>query len=114
PQSELKLSLDRKGLDEVITPEIQKDILLLELDPNPLLKNSLEQMMDMCGTEWRKDQKDPKHDCSKTEFKGPDGTWKTSAEYSLIRILTMTPANVVVEGTAIAGVQGLSDFLGTG
>jgi Bacterial Ig domain len=113
PRSAVDMSLDRTGVNEVIAPDIQKDILLLELDPNPLLQSSLEAIKLACGTGWRADDPNPHHDCSLTElgrtFRGPDGTWKTSTEYSMVRILTMTPANVVVDGTSIEGLKNIAD-----
>ncbi|MBK6918253.1 MAG: hypothetical protein IPH07_12725 [Deltaproteobacteria bacterium] len=94
------------------------EVLLLELDSSVLLTEALEQIKDACGQFWREDDPNPDHDCSLTPlgqtFVGPDGTWRSSAEYALVRILTMTPANVVVEGTSSEGLQGLSDALGIG
>jgi len=118
PVASVPLDLDRDGVNEVIRPSIQRDLQVLELDPGPLLRNALTQIKDSCGTDWRRDDPDPRHDCDLTAlgrtYVGPDGTWETSAEYSLVRLLTMTPANVVVEGTSIEGIQGLADFLRLG
>ena len=47
-------------------------------------------------------------------FEGPDGTWRTSPEYAMVRILTMTPANVDVSGTSSSSLQSLADVLGVG
>lgn len=91
------------------------EILLLELDSTPLLLNTLDQIKAACGDAWQLDDPNPNHDCSLTplgqSFQGPDGTWQTSAEYSMVRLLTMTPANVVVEGTSSEGLQELADAL---
>jgi hypothetical protein len=93
------------------------EVLLLELDSTPLLDATMAQISTACGTAWQNDNSNPNHDCSLTplgqSFQGPDGTWRTSAEYSMVRLLTMTPANVVVEGTTSEGLQGLADFLST-
>ena len=107
------LELDRDGVNEVISEEVQRELLLLELDPSDLLVNTLVAVKDACGTGWRADDANPRHDCSRTElgrtFRGPDGTWQSSAEYSMVRLLTMTPANAQVAGTSVAGLQELAD-----
>ncbi|MFY0541066.1 hypothetical protein [Nannocystis pusilla] len=113
PVPALKLSLDKAEAAELFG-DTAKEIKLLDIESGTLLKNTLDTIKGACGTGWKADSEDPKHDCSGTDFKGPDNTWKTSAEYSLIRILTMTPANAKVEGTSIAGMQGLADGLGIG
>jgi len=113
PPAQANLELDRDGVNAILNTQIQKDTLLLELDPTPLLENSLDQIKVACGTSWKKDSPNPNHDCSLTPlgqtFKGADGTWKSSPEYALVRLLTMTPANVVVKGTSIEGLQGIAD-----
>jgi hypothetical protein len=107
------LELDRKGVNAIINTDLQKQTQLLDLDPTPLLQNALGQIKTACGTAWQQDNQDPQHDCTLTPlgqtFHGPDGTWQTSAEYSLVRLLTMTSANVVVKGTSIAGLQNIAD-----
>jgi hypothetical protein len=109
----IRFSLDREGVSELISPEIQQDLVLLEIDSLPLLTNTLAAVKDACGIEWREDRSDPRHNCSSTElgqtFAGPDGEWQSSAEYAMVRILTMTPANAQVAGTSIAGLQELAD-----
>jgi hypothetical protein len=91
------------------------EILLLELDSTPLLTNTLTTVRDACGLAWQLDDPDPNHDCSLTPlgqtFMGPDGTWQTSAEYAMVRLLTMTPANVDVSGTTSEGLAELADAL---
>ncbi len=117
PVPPLSLVMNREQVSELFG-DTAKDILLVEIDATPLLTNSLNEIKSACGDAWKEDDPDPKHDCGLTElgqsFKGPDNTWKTSAEYSLVRILTMTPANSKVEGTSIAGLQGMADFLKIG
>ncbi|PCC68088.1 hypothetical protein SAMN02745121_04569 [Nannocystis exedens] len=113
PVPPLKLSLDKAEAAELFG-DTAKEIKLLDIESGTLLKNTLDTIKSACGTGWQADSPDPQHDCSGTDFKGPDNTWKTSAEYSLIRILTMTPANAKVEGTSIEGMQGLADGLGIG
>lgn len=117
PVPPLKLSMNKAEVAQLFGDKAG-DILLVEVESKTLLENSLDEIKNACGTSWTADAADPKHDCSKTPlgqtFKGPDDTWQTSAEYSLVRILTMTPANAEVEGTSIEGMQGLADGLGIG
>lgn len=117
PVPPLGLSMNKSETAELFG-DTAKDILLVEVESEALLKNSLEEIKHACGDAWQEDDPDPKHDCSLTplgqSFKGPDNTWQSSAEYSLVRILTMTPANAEVEGTSIEGMQGLADGLGIG
>ena len=91
---------------------------MVEIDPTALLSESFERIKNACGSLWQEDNPDPRHDCSLTElgrtFAGPDGTWQTSAEFALVRILTMTPANVDVTGTSSASLRELADALGIG
>lgn len=110
PRPVVKLELDRDAIDALISPEIQQGILLLELDPTPLLTATLGAIKTACGTAWRQDNPNPQHDCDLSalgrSFTQP---WRQSPEYALVRILTMTPANVKVEGTSIEGLQELAD-----
>ena len=117
PPPPLVLEMNRDEVAELFGDRAG-EILLVEVDSATLLSESLEQIKNACGQFWREDDPDPDHDCSLTPlgqtFIGPDGTWRSSAEYSLVRILTMTPANVVVEGTSSESLQELSDALGIG
>ncbi|NVB40618.1 hypothetical protein G6O69_22450 [Pseudenhygromyxa sp. WMMC2535] len=103
------------GRDEVgeLFGEVAKEIQLLELDSTVLLTNTLDAIKFACGDDWQLDNQDPNHDCSQTALGQSfgDGDWENSPEFSMVRILTMTPANSVVDGTSLEGVQGLSDFL---
>jgi len=115
--SPLVLEMNRDEVAELFGDRAA-DVLLLELDSTVLLTETLENIKMACGSAWQQDSADPNHDCSLTPlgqtFQGPDGTWQTSAEYALVRILTMTPANVVVTGTSSEGLQELADLLGIG
>ncbi|MBA3550490.1 MAG: hypothetical protein H0T76_28780 [Nannocystis sp.] len=117
PVPPLKLSMNKAEVAELFGATAQ-EIQLIEVESKALLTNTLEEIKNACGTSWSQDNEDPKHDCGLTllgqSFKGWDNTWKTSPEYSLVRILTMTPSNSKVEGTSIAGMQGLADGLGIG
>ncbi len=113
----LTLSMSQAEVAELFG-ERADEVLLLELDSTELLKNTLDTIKLACGIAWRLDNEDANHDCSVTalgqSFEGPDGTWRTSPEYAMIRILTMTPANVDVSGTSSASLAGLADALGVG
>jgi hypothetical protein len=113
----LVLEMDRQEVAELFGDRAD-EVLLVEIDSTVLLTESLEQIKHACGDAWQLDDPEPNHDCSLTPlgqtFVGPDGTWRTSAEYALVRILTMTPANVVVEGTSSESLQELADALGIG
>ena len=113
----LTLSMNRDEVAELFGDRAG-DILLLELDPTTLLTEALERIKHACGENWQQDNENPHHDCSLTPlgqtFAGPDGTWQTSPEYALVRILTMTPANVVVDGTSSESLRAVADFLNVG
>jgi Big-like domain-containing protein len=118
PRPELTMALDKAGVNTIVNADLQKQIELLRLDSVPFLNNLFGQIKNACGTAWKADSADPHHDCSLTPlgqtFHGPDGSWQTSPEYSLVRVLTMTPANVVVDGTSIEGLKDVADFVGLG
>lgn len=124
PETELTLRISddvppplvlNMGRDEVaeLFGDVAQEIDLLELDSTELLVNTLDAIKFACGDDWQLNQDDPNHDCSQTPLGQTfnDGNWQTSAEFSMVRILTMTPANSVVTGTSLADVQGLTDFL---
>lgn len=114
PPPPLRLEMNRDEVAELFGPRA-RDITLLEIDPTPMLSNALLKVRDSCGTAWQQDDPDPHHDCSLTPlgqtYQGQDGTWKTSAEYAMVRLLTMTPANVSVEGTTSEGLAELADSM---
>jgi hypothetical protein len=113
----LALKMNREEVAELFG-DAADDINLLEVPTTQLLINQLEKIVNACGTDWATDKADPVYDCDLTPlgqtFKGWDGTWKTSPEFSFVRILTITPANSNVEGTSIEGLAEMSDLLGLG
>jgi len=117
--SEVRLELDEAGVNAILNPSIQMSLKLLELDPSALVSNALTQIKNACGTAWQQNNSNPNHNCDLTPlgvtFGGP-GTndWQNSPEYALVRLLTMTPANVVVDGTSIAGLKDVADGLNVG
>lgn len=110
----LTLEMNKDEVAELFGDRAE-EILLLELDSTPLLTNTLTEVRDACGLAWQFDDSDPNHDCSLTPlgqtFMGPDGTWRSSPEYAMVRLLTMTPANVDVSGTSSEGLADLADAL---
>jgi len=113
----LKFALTRQGIDEVFTEAIQRDIRLLELDTTTLITDAVNQIKQSCGTRWRENNPDPRHDCAATNYgkdRNPVIPWQRTPEFSMVRLLTMTPANVVVTGTSLANLQSLADALGIG
>ena len=121
PVPPLKLNMNKAEVAELFGATA-KEIQLIEVESKALLTNTLEEIKHACGDAWQLDDPDPKHNCDNPgnnstlgkSFKGWDGTWETSAEYSLVRILTMTPSNSKVAGTSIEGMQGLADALKVG
>lgn len=109
---DLTLQMGRDEVSELFG-SVAADIQLLELDSTPLLVNTLDSIKNACGTGWQANSSNPNFDCSQTAlgqtFGG--GDWESSPEFAMVRILTMTPANSVVDGTSLSTVQGLSDFL---
>ena len=121
PVPPLELNMNKAEVAELFGATA-RDIKLIDVESQTLLTQTLDAIKMACGSLWKEDDPDPHHDCANPgngstlgqSFKGWDGTWKTSPEYSLVRILTMTPANSRVAGTSIAGMQGLADGLGIG
>jgi hypothetical protein len=114
PVPPLVLEMNKQEAAELFGPAAS-DIQLIAVDSEALLLNTLEEIKAACGTDWQLDNKDPGHDCSLTplgqSFVGWDGTWQTSAEYALLRILTMTPANCDVAGTSVEGMSDMAGFI---
>ena len=110
----LTLEMNKDEVAELFGEQAD-EVLLLELDSEPLLTNTLLAVRDACGVAWQIDNPNPNPDCSLTPlgqtFMGPDGTWQTSPEYAMVRLLTMTPANVDVSGTSSEGLAELADTL---
>lgn len=118
PVPTVSMVLDRAGVNEVIDATIQRETELLRLNPTALLGAALDAIKTSCGTGWRLDRADPGFDCALTPlgrtYRGADGRWQSSPEFALVRLLTMTPANVDVTGTSIAQLRGIADALGLG
>ena len=109
PSAPLQLDMNRAEVAELLGP-VARDIVLLELDPLPLLRNIMREVKSACGTDWQRDVPNPEYDCSGTAlgqtFAAPA---LQSPEFALIRVLTMTSANVLVQGTSIDFLQQVAD-----
>lgn len=108
----LILSMGREEVSELFGA-VASDIDLLELDSTPLLTNALNAIKFACGSGWQLDNENPNHDCSQTALGQSfgDGDWENSPEFAMVRIMTMTPANSVVDGTSLESMEGLANFL---
>jgi hypothetical protein len=65
PSAPLTLDMNRDEVNELLGP-VARDIVLLELDPVPLLRNIMREVKTACGTDWQRDAQDPEYDCSGT------------------------------------------------
>jgi hypothetical protein len=113
----LEFALSRKGIDEVFNEQIQREIRVLELETTTLMTDAVDRIKTSCGVRWRENNQDPRHDCASAGYgsdRSPAIPWQQTPEYSMVRLLTMTPANVVVQGTSLENLQGLADLLGIG
>src|SRR6478752_3685086 len=54
----------------------------------PPASSTLATLVNQCGTGWQLDSASPNYDCSATGWAGPSGTWHTSGEYNLVKLLT--------------------------
>ncbi len=96
------LKLDKQKALSLFGTTWSRQIRLLEVQSSALLENVLETIRDACGTAWRNDSPDPGYDCQKTQLGrsfGPD--WRESAEFALVRLLGMTPANANLKGSSL-------------
>ncbi|HEU4406911.1 MAG TPA: hypothetical protein VFS43_16710 [Polyangiaceae bacterium] len=105
------LKLDKAKALEVFGESGAKKITILEVDTTPLLKNAIAQIQDACGTGWRLNAANPNHNCEQGNDLGKSfgPNWRTTPEFALVRLLTMTPANANVTGTSLADFKKLID-----
>lgn len=130
PVPPVVLEMNKAKVIEVFGETALKQIKLLDVDSTPMLINALTEIQRSCGESWKtskwvKDVTDsdkdgdfkdlvlkplPVHDCSKgTELgKSFGADWKTSPEFALVRLLTMTPGNAVVVGTSLEDFANIS------
>ena len=102
PLPPVVLEMDKEKTLEVFGEAAARDLVLIEVDTQEMLVNALTMIQESCGKLWKNNFPDPKHNCGLTELgKSYGPNWKTSSEYSMVRMLTMTPANAVVKGTSL-------------
>ncbi len=114
----LALNMNREEVAELLG-DVADEIVLLELDTEPLLRNALNRIKGACGEGWRQDRPNPGLDCGLTEvgrsFGHVQGVGANeSPEAKMVRLLTMTPSNSEVRGTSIAFLKVVSNLLGLG
>ncbi len=107
PPKPIALSVDKTTALELFA-ERAHDITLIEIDSTKMLTNALEEIRDACGEGWKLNTSDPVRDCGSTPLgqRFPED-WKSSSEFSLVRLLTLTPANANMIGTELEGLQTL-------
>lgn len=108
PPPPVVLEMDKAKALEIFGETAAKEIKLLDVDSTGLLDNVLYAIRDSCGDTWddyvdvpdNQLPVDPGHDCALTtlgQSYGPD--WKTTPQYAMVRLLTMTPRNATVATT---------------
>lgn len=95
-------ALDKAGLSEMMTDEVADQLVMLQLDVKPLVQSSIESIKGACGPAWA--TQDVSGNCP--------SIWGQS-EINMFRLVTMTPTNVNVAGTSIAGMEQIASVLGT-
>jgi hypothetical protein len=97
------LTLDKAQVAQAIPPAEQEAIVLLNLDPTPMLVGAIEYLRGACGP----------------DFSAPGfvpacpAAWGT-AEMNMWRLLTMTPATADVTNTSFATMAAVVDWLASG
>lgn len=115
----VNLALTRAGLLDVMSEEIQKDLLVAELDLEPVLYSALETIKSSCGVCWKGNQSGcnstDHYDCTQTDLgcsfgEGPScAGWQESPEYAMVRLLTLTPHNGDIEGSSLGRLKQVVD-----
>lgn len=123
PVPPVRLEMDKAKVLEVFGVDAAKKIKLLDVETDKLLQYVLVEIQNACGTQWNqakwvKDATDkdkdgnkdelvlqppPASDCAKGNELGKSfgPAWKTSAEFAMVRLLSMTPATADVDGTTL-------------
>ncbi|MBK7825940.1 hypothetical protein [Nannocystis sp.] len=121
PVPPVKLEMDKAKVLEVFGIEAAKKIKLLDVETDKLLTTVLGQIQNACGDWWNgatwvADTNDKDKDGDKLEkivkqpappdcTKGNDlgksfgPNWKTTPQFAMVRLLSMTPGTVDVDGT---------------
>ena len=112
--SPVSIVLDKPKLNSVLNATEQQQLVLRNVDPAPAISATLATMVTQCGTGWQFDNPNPNYDCSATGWVGPNGTWHTSGEYNLVKLLTLTPANTYFNGTIVQSLVDVANSVGIG
>lgn len=115
----VRLELSRAGLGQVMSSQIQHDLVIAELDLEPLLFNALTSIKEACGTCWKGNANcaTDHYDCSLTSLGCSFGEgascsgWRDSPEYALVRLLTLTPDNADVRGSSLGAMAEVVDAI---
>jgi hypothetical protein len=116
PPPPVVLEMDKAKALEIFGDKAAKEIKLIDVDSTTLLTEVLSRIQSSCGDAWDDyvDTPDnqlpvsPGHNCALTELgKTYGANWKTSPQYAMVRLLTMTPRNAVVAGTELAEFEAL-------
>ncbi len=90
---DLALTLDRALLEELISEEEARSVLLLRLDPRPLMREALARLVA-------------------AEPGDPATHGWGEMHWRVVELLRMTPDTAQLEGTSLAGLVGLAETLG--
>lgn len=102
PGGEVHLDLDKDGAAAMFPVEVQRETILMYLDPRDMVTNALGQIRELCGPGWTAPGFEP--DCP-AEWGAP--------ERNLWGLLTMTPNSTNVAGTGFEELAVLSvDLIG--
>lgn len=121
PPPPVVLEMDKAKALEIFGDKAAKEIKLIDVDSTALLTEVLTRIQNSCGDAWDDYVDTPddkllpppgtthlKYDCSKTELgKTYGASWKTSSQYAMVRLLTMTPRNAYVRGTEFDSFEAL-------
>ncbi|WP_437831363.1 hypothetical protein [Sorangium sp. So ce1153] len=106
----IDVEINKTNALNVFGESAAQQIRLFELDTTALLQNIIDQIQDACGSTWRSNSPDPGHDCTLTPLGQTFGlSWRSSPQFALVRLLTMTPANARVTGTSLESVKAIFD-----
>lgn len=121
PPPPVVLEMNKTKALEIFGEQAAKDIKLIDVDSDALLAEVLARIQSSCGDAWDDYVDVPNaslpvsagHDCSKTELgktygsndPNSDKYWGRSAQFAMVRLLTMTPRNAVVATTVMEDFQ---------
>lgn len=106
PPPPVVAELNKEQALKIFGEQTAKEIKLLDVPADDLLKEVLQRIQSSCGDAWKSNAKDPQHNCALTELgKTYGANWRKSAQYRMVTLLTMTPANANVYGTSLSDLE---------